>query len=213
MRERIVRLKQVQVPEADPLAQLFLHPKLSLELAVAALKIPPEQFRADWRQLFRVVNGLPGPVEDACRNVRGVNRPFSVQPEKFRQHDGQRVGFLAGRGCRAPGAKFIAFVMAQPPGRQQHRPHPVEMFFLAEEMGVVRGNDVNEITQLLRAFRCFKPLAILVEAADFEGAQALGHAGADERAFVVAEIDAAVFVNQPAQKFVIGIRQRVGCER
>ena len=77
------------------LAQLLLHAKLSRKLSGPALEIPPDQFGVDRRQLFRIVNGLPRPVKNACRNIRGVNRPFPRKAEKFRQHDGQRVGFLA----------------------------------------------------------------------------------------------------------------------
>jgi len=208
--EGISRLEQVQVLEPDVSAQLFAHTKTALPLADPALKIPTQQFRWNRSDFFTIVNGLLRPREHARGNIRGVNRPIPVQPEQFRQHDGQRVRFLAGGGGRAPRAEGFMFVMTAPPLRQQGRAQPVEMFFFAEEMGVVGGNDIHEVGQLLRVRLRFEPLAVFVVTGNVECAQALGHAAADERAFVRAEVDAAVFIDQAAQEFVIGVGERVG---
>ena len=97
------------------------------------------------------------------------------------------------------------------PFRQQDRLHPVKMFFLAKKMGVVRGNDVHQMAGLLASGIRLQHLAIFPVAADFKHPQSLGHPGAHQRTLVRTQIDAAVLINQPAQKFVIGICKHLGC--
>ena len=63
--ERVLRLEQIQVLEPDVFAQRLADAEASFPLADPALEIAPEQFGSDRRQLLRVVNGLPGPIEDS----------------------------------------------------------------------------------------------------------------------------------------------------
>jgi hypothetical protein len=77
------------------------------------------------------------------------------------------------------------------------------MAVFSKKVGVVGGDDVDEVAQFLGAGGRAQQIAVVADGGSAGGAQALAQTGTDQLLLVVAEIDAAVFVNDVADKLII----------
>ena len=144
-----------------------------------------------------------GLLEHAMRDIRSLHQPVKVGmfATELRQHDRQGVGLLAGGRGRGP----------YPEGRTSggELRHPIgqqvvlekrEMLRLAEEPGMVGGDEVHQLLDLVRTVPGSQHVAVIVKGIEPECAQPFSQPVGEHGLFVGAEPDMAVLVHQGHQR-------------
>ncbi len=139
-------LVQVDLLEAHALAHGVLQRELSGLVADAFQAIGLEIGGRNFTGLLHGIKGGAGLFQDLCADIRTKHLPRRIAQLISQQH-GQAVGLLAARAGRAPypegpsGGALPQHALAQ----------EVEMLLLAEEMGLVGGEQVDCHLQFILA--------------------------------------------------------------
>ena len=162
--------------DAHTAPQLGLDAIVSLALAETSLKIPFQQVSRWQFHLVGRIDAPPATLQHAIGDVGGVDLPGTggPQPGELREHDGQRVRLLARRGRSGPDAQRPHADPRPAHECRQHVPlQDVEVCRFAEEMRVVRGDQVDQFADLVLAADRLQQFTILPVVAQAQRAQPL----------------------------------------